>query len=250
MLWEASYNYQRASCVSLRVGLHSLPISWPACYSIRVFYHSETGSVSERNETQTSFGRTILITHHSPYPIPKFLCLGGEAIWGMGAKFGVSPATGTGSLTMPIATSPGCSSFGPQLTLSYDSGTGNGPFGFGWQLSVPSITRTTDKGLPRYNDLNESDVFVLSGAETGKNGVAGTGTNVARPNSSSAGLCVGHRLGVTGEYVPRSKRHGNHGWKSSVQKHMQGGAKLRALCRSNRRDPDNEGRRLADFIVS
>jgi hypothetical protein len=66
---------------------------------------------------------------------------------------------------VPIATSPGRSGFGPQLSLSYDSGAGNGPFGIGWNLSLPSISRKTDKGLPRYVDAEESDVFILSGAE-------------------------------------------------------------------------------------
>ena len=61
--------------------------------------------------------------------------------------------------------SPGASGFGPQLSLSYDSGSGNGPFGFGWNLSLPAITRKTDKGLPQYRDAEESDVFILSGAE-------------------------------------------------------------------------------------
>ena len=42
---------------------------------------------------------------------------------------------------------------------------GNGPFGFGWNLSLPSITRKTDKGLPKYQDAADSDVFILSGAE-------------------------------------------------------------------------------------
>ena len=68
-------------------------------------------------------------------------------------------------MTIPIATSPGRSGFGPQLALSYDSGSGNGPFGFGWSLSLPSITRKTDKGLPKYQDAEDSDVFILSGAE-------------------------------------------------------------------------------------
>ncbi len=68
-------------------------------------------------------------------------------------------------MSVPIATSPGRSGFGPQLSLSYDSGAGNGPFGFGWNLSLPLITRKTDKGLPQYNDAEESDVFILSGAE-------------------------------------------------------------------------------------
>ena len=68
-------------------------------------------------------------------------------------------------MSVPIAVSPGRSGFGPQLTLSYDSGSGNGPFGFGWSLALPSITRKTDKGLPQYFDTEDSDVFILSGAE-------------------------------------------------------------------------------------
>jgi RHS repeat-associated protein len=93
--------------------------------------------------------------------VPK----GGGAIHGIGEKFGVNPVTGTGSMAMPIATSRGRSGFGPQLSLSYDSGSGNGPFGFGWGLSLPSIARKTDKGLPQYRDTEESDVFILSGSE-------------------------------------------------------------------------------------
>ena len=90
---------------------------------------------------------------------------GGGAIRGIGEKFAANPVTGTGSMSVPIATSPGRAGFGPQLSLSYDSGAGNGPFGFGWNLSLPSITRKTDKGLPRYLDAHDSDVFLLSGAE-------------------------------------------------------------------------------------
>ncbi|MET0476055.1 MAG: SpvB/TcaC N-terminal domain-containing protein [Mycobacterium sp.] len=72
--------------------------------------------------------------------------------------------TGTGTLTVPLATSPGRSGFGPSLNLAYDSGNGNTPFGLGWELSLPAITRKTDKGLPRY-DEEPDDTFVLSGAE-------------------------------------------------------------------------------------
>ncbi len=90
---------------------------------------------------------------------------GGGAIRGMGEKFTANPVTGTGSLSVPIYTSPGRSGIGPQLSLSYDSGAGNGPFGWGWSLSILSVTRKTDKGLPKYQDSEESDVFILSGAE-------------------------------------------------------------------------------------
>jgi len=90
---------------------------------------------------------------------------GGGAIRGIGEKFSTNPATGTGSLSVPIATSRGRAGFELGLELTYDSGGGNGAFGIGWRLSTPSITRKTDKGLPRYVDAEDSDVFVLSGAE-------------------------------------------------------------------------------------
>ncbi len=90
---------------------------------------------------------------------------GGGAISGMGEKFAANPVTGTASLSVPIPTSPGRSGFGPALALSYDSGHGQGPFGLGWSLSLPAITRKTDKGLPQYCDAAESDVFILSGSE-------------------------------------------------------------------------------------
>jgi RHS repeat-associated protein len=68
-------------------------------------------------------------------------------------------------MSVPLAITAGRGGFGPQLSLSYDSGSGNALFGFGWSLSAPGITRKTDKGLPQYIDAEESDVFLLSGAE-------------------------------------------------------------------------------------
>src|SRR2546425_6107432 len=68
--------------------------------------------------------------------VPK----GGGAIRGIGEKFGANPVTGTASVSIPIATSPGRSGFGPQFSLAYDSGAGNGPFGLGWSLSLHAIT--------------------------------------------------------------------------------------------------------------
>lgn len=90
---------------------------------------------------------------------------GGGAIKGIDEKFQVNPATGTASLSVPIVTTPGRQDFSPELALQYDSGASNGPFGFGWNLSVPAITRTTDKGIPKYYDAEDSDIFILSGAE-------------------------------------------------------------------------------------
>ena len=97
-------------------------------------------------------------------PVPS-LPKGGGAIHGIGEKFSANPVTGTASLQIPLATSPGRAGFHPDLALSYDSGAGNGPFGHGFHLSVPQIARKTDKGLPRYEDTSDSDIFILSGAE-------------------------------------------------------------------------------------
>src|SRR5512145_3311573 len=87
---------------------------------------------------------------------------GGGAIRGIGEKFAANPVTGTGSMTVPIATSPGRSGFGPQLALSYVSGSGNGPFGIGWILEFPSISIKTEKGLPRYDG---TDTYLMSRVE-------------------------------------------------------------------------------------
>ncbi len=76
----------------------------------------------------------------------------GGDISGTGEKFQTNPVTGTGSISVPIAIRPGRSGFSPKLSLSYDSGSGNNPFGLGWDISLPSISRKTSKGIPKYQD--------------------------------------------------------------------------------------------------
>jgi RHS repeat-associated protein len=96
-------------------------------------------------------------------PVPSIaLPKGGGAIHGIGEKFSTNLMTGTGAVTVPIAVSQARSGFHPQLTVNYDSGSGNGIFGMGWNLDLPSISLKTDKGLPQYHGR---DVYLLSGAE-------------------------------------------------------------------------------------
>lgn len=90
---------------------------------------------------------------------------GGGAIQQIGEKFSVNTASGTGTYSIPISVSPGRLGFQPSLSLGYDSGAGNSPFGLGWDMPVSSISRNTSKGLPTYSDGDERDVFMLSGAE-------------------------------------------------------------------------------------
>ena len=91
--------------------------------------------------------------------VPK----GGGALQGIGETFSPDLFTGTGNFTVPIALPSGRNGFQPSLTLVYSTGNGNSPFGLGWQLSIPGVTRKTSDGIPRYQDAG--DTFVLSGAE-------------------------------------------------------------------------------------
>ncbi len=90
---------------------------------------------------------------------------GGGAIKGIEEKFQVNAVTGTSSFGIPIPLSPTRHGFMPAIGLSYNSGSGNSPFGIGWNVGIPSIARKTDKQLPQYKDELESDTFILSGAE-------------------------------------------------------------------------------------
>ncbi|MBN1981118.1 MAG: hypothetical protein JW795_06280 [Chitinivibrionales bacterium] len=108
------------------------------------------------------------IEHHA-IRLPK----GGGAIRGIGEKFQANPATGSGSFSIPLPISPGREGVQPDLSLGYSSGSGSSEFGLGWSVKTPSITRKTDKELPRYIDdtgddtvpVKESDTYLLAGAE-------------------------------------------------------------------------------------
>ena len=89
---------------------------------------------------------------------------GGGAIKGIDEKFSVNAVNGTASFSIPLPFSPARGA-SPSLSLSYNSGAGNGIFGLGWNLSLASIKRNTDKGIPQYLDATESDIFLFSEAE-------------------------------------------------------------------------------------
>ncbi|MBK8644836.1 MAG: insecticidal toxin complex protein [Saprospiraceae bacterium] len=83
---------------------------------------------------------------------------------GIDEKFSVNAVNGTAAFSIPLPVSP-ARGVVPQLSLSYNSGSGNGVFGLGWNLSLASIKRKTDKGLPQYMDGVDSDVYLFSEAE-------------------------------------------------------------------------------------
>ncbi|MCC5907084.1 MAG: VCBS repeat-containing protein [Balneolaceae bacterium] len=89
---------------------------------------------------------------------------GGGAIKGIDEKFFVNAVNGTASFSLPLPFSAARGT-SPELSLSYSSGAGNGIFGLGWNLSLGSIKRKTDIGLPQYLDSVDSDTFLFSEAE-------------------------------------------------------------------------------------
>jgi RHS repeat-associated protein len=98
-------------------------------------------------------------------PTPLDLPKAGGSLRGLGEKFQAGGPTGSGSLSVPLPVSACRDGTEPALALHYDSGHGHGPFGIGWTIDIPNIARRTDKGLPRYADATESDIFILSGQE-------------------------------------------------------------------------------------
>ena len=90
---------------------------------------------------------------------------GGGSLRGLGETFTANPATGTASFSIPVPLSAGRGGFGPSLALSHDSGSGSSAYGMGWSVPIPSVTRKTDRGVPRYAEGDDPDVFVMAGAE-------------------------------------------------------------------------------------
>ncbi len=141
--------------------------------------HNEQDSSEQYRNTEQSNSEQSGGAVKSPESIVS-LPKGGGAIKSIGEKFQANPVTGTANITVPIAMSAGRNGFAPQLALSYDSGSGNSPFGLGWNIGLPNITRKTSKGLPKYLDdgarsnspllvgegsWERFDTYILSGAE-------------------------------------------------------------------------------------
>ena len=125
-----------------------------------IFPANNGGAKNEtsNSSSEKSSGNSITIPQIA---LPK----GGGAIKSIDEKFQVNAANGTAGFSIPFPFSPSRNSFMPGMALSYNSGSGNGNFGLGWNADPPSITRKTDRKLPEYNDAEESDTFIFSGAE-------------------------------------------------------------------------------------
>jgi RHS repeat-associated protein len=74
----------------------------------------------------------------------------------------VSLATGALALSLPLQLPDGAGGPAPELTLRYNSTSGQGPFGLGWSLPQPRICRSLEAGTPEYGDADQGgDTFEL-----------------------------------------------------------------------------------------
>ncbi len=85
---------------------------------------------------------------------------GGGAITGLGDTFQPNLFSGTGNFSVPLPVTA-ARGLEPQLTLNYNSGSGNSEFGMGFSLSVSGISIRTGHGTPEYMG---SEVYILEGA--------------------------------------------------------------------------------------
>jgi RHS repeat-associated protein len=96
----------------------------------------------------------------------------------LGDRFQPDLVRGSGSYSVPINLPKGPNELQPSLSLTYSTGSGNGPFGHGWQLGIARIERRSDRGIPSYAD---DDEFAIGGAEL----LVPVGGNRYRPKDDS-----------------------------------------------------------------
>jgi Salmonella virulence plasmid 65kDa B protein len=127
---------------------------------------------------------------------------------GLGESFSMQSSTGVATFSVPIAVPPARGAVDPAFSLQYTTASGAGIAGIGWNLSVPSITRQTDRGVPRYDDRTtggtstyhpRQDRFFFGGGQalvplcTVTNGAC---------NASTAPISNGYGGSTTGERFP------------------------------------------------
>ena len=103
---------------------------------------------------------------------------GGGGVSPLGDRFQPDLLRGTGNYAVPLHLPKGANELQPSLSLTYSTGQGSGPFGYGWSLNVSRIERRTDRGIPSYTD---ADTFVIGGAEV----LVPVGGNRYRPKTDS-----------------------------------------------------------------
>lgn len=86
---------------------------------------------------------------------------GGGSISSLGETFKANSFTGSNNYSIPLPL-PQARDFNPELSINYSSGSGNSMFGLGFFLSLPKVSISTKKSLPRYNN---TDIYLINNQE-------------------------------------------------------------------------------------
>ncbi|QOY69959.1 SpvB/TcaC N-terminal domain-containing protein [Pseudomonas sp. OST1909] len=123
---------------------------------------------------------------------------GGGAIQGTGKGWGDVGSSGTASFEIPLPISP-ARGYAPAMSLTYHSGAGNGPFGLGWRVPLPAVSRRTSHGVPAYTG---HDVLVGPDAQIWLPERDAEGAIVSRSTTAFNGLPLTIAYTAT-RYFPR-----------------------------------------------
>jgi insecticidal toxin complex protein TccC len=122
---------------------------------------------------------SLLSTATPPAPLQLITAefpKGGGALPGMGETLSPAGMSGAAQLSIPLPLP--AVRLAPALSLTYHSHQGNGPFGLGVALTLPSIARQTSRGIPSYEDGR--DIFLFEGEELVPDAAAPTVLNNER----------------------------------------------------------------------
>ncbi|RZL20402.1 MAG: hypothetical protein EOO89_00310 [Pedobacter sp.] len=74
-------------------------------------------------------------------------------------------STGVATTRFPIKLPQGRNGLQPSLDISYNSEGGNGWMGVGWDMPMQAISLNTKWGVPTFNQIKESELYSMSGAD-------------------------------------------------------------------------------------
>ncbi|UOB22465.1 toxin [Pseudomonas orientalis] len=127
---------------------------------------------------------------------------GGGAIQGTAKGWGDIGSSGTASFEIPLPISP-ARGYAPAMSLTYQSSAGNSPFGLGWEVPLPAVSRRTSHGVPAYT---EHDVLVGPDAQIWLPERDAEGAIVSRSTTAFNGLPLTIAYTAT-RYFPRIESH-------------------------------------------
>lgn len=95
-----------------------------------------------------------------PANTPDLSAMDDTFTWGAPEELDVDSFTGACTYRLPLRIPQGRDNFTPDLALTYNSSRRNSPFGWGWRMRVPNISRSVWPAMPKYSD--ETDIFTLA----------------------------------------------------------------------------------------